>query len=110
MILKADEAAGLARHYDRKIPDPICTVFNTAVKLSAQMVNLGNDAYDLGSLAALPASFYSDALGPEVLSEIAPGGSVGPDRLAAVLPTLPADMLRGLQQGLASAGVAPTGL
>lgn len=110
VLLKTDVAAGITGAYGKKIPDPLLTVFNTPVKTGAQLVSLGNDAYDLASLASLPTSFYSDALGPEVLSEIAPGGQMNPEQLAAILPTLPADMLRILQQALASAGVAPTGI
>lgn len=109
-LLKLDAAAGITGSYNRQIPDPLCSVFNTTVKVGAQLVGLGNDAYELSTLAGLPPSFYADTLGPEVLSEIAPGGRLDPEQLAAVLPTLPADMLRQFQQGLASAGVKPTGI
>lgn len=110
VILKTDAAAGITGAYGKKILDPLRTVFNTPVKTGAQLVSLGDDAYDVTSLAALPQTFYADALGPEVLSEIAPGGQLDPDQLGAVLPTLPADMLRQFKQALASAGVAPTGI
>lgn len=109
-LMDLDKVAEITSHYDRRIPDPLCTVFNTHVKLGAQVVNLGTDAYDLSSLVALPTSFYADTLGPEILSEIAPGGQINPEAVEAILPTLPADMLKHFQQGLASAGVAPLGI
>ena len=102
-----DREAGIV--YDKRTPDPLQTVFNAPTKLGAQGINLGGASYDLGQLCGVPSSFYQDALGPEVASEIAPGGKVQPELIASILPTLPADMLQIFRQALLSAGVRPLG-
>lgn len=109
-LLRLDHEEGLVPEYGRRVLDPLQTVFNYPVKLGAHLVSLGRESYDLAALAALPASFYGDALGPEIIGEIAPAGTVNPDALATILPTLPADMLSNLGSALRSAGVAPTGV
>lgn len=86
-----DEKSGLDRHYDRKLPDPLKTVFNTT-KVAAQSIDLGGTYVPLSKLAALPASFWQDLGGAELSSEIAPGGVVDPSKLAAVVETLPLDL------------------
>lgn len=105
LLMKLDKAAGLDPLYGRKLPDPLHTVFNTPMKVGAQMIDIGGAAYDLMDLLALPTSFFAQTLGPEVVGEIAPGGQLDPSKLAAVLPTLPADLMRVLGESLRSAGV-----
>lgn len=109
-LFDLDTKAGLDAAYERVIPDPLCSVFNRPTKLGEQLIHLGSNTYDFTRLLGLPATFYGDALGPEVVSEIAPGGVLDPEKLQAILPTLPADMMGNLEQGLRSAGVSPTGL
>ena len=110
VMLAADKAAGLDAEYGKRLPDPMHAVFNHAVKLGAQMVDLGGNAFDLMDLVALPTSFWKDALGPEFVGQIAPGGQVSPEELVAVLPTLPADMKSVLAQALHSTGLKPSGV
>ena len=105
LLMKVDAAAGLEGAYGKRIPDPLHTVFNEPMKLGSQMIPIGGTAYDVMDLIGLPAEFYAQALGPEVVGEIAPGGQVDPARLGAVLPTLPEDMKRVLGESLRSAGV-----
>jgi hypothetical protein len=107
VLLGADRHSGLDKTWDDKIPDPFHTVFNTAVKTGAQLVDLGSGVFDLQALSALPSTFYADALGPEIVGQIAPGGQMDPDQLSAILPTLPADMKASLIHSLASAGLKP---
>lgn len=110
VLYELDKRAGLVELYGKRLNDPFETVFNHAVKQGAQLVDLGGDAYSLDVLMGLPATFWRDALGPEFVSEIAPGGQVSPETLAAVLPTLPAPMMAPLAQALRSAGVRPEGV
>lgn len=105
LLLKLDKTAGIDALYGRKIPDPLHTVFNTPMKVGAQMIDIGGGAYDLMDLVALPPDFFAQVLGPEVVGEIAPGGQIDPSKLAAVLPTLPSDLMRVLGSALRSAGV-----
>lgn len=105
-----DRQSGLDAYYERAIPDPLCSVFNRPAKLGEQLMHLGPNTYEANRILGLPLSFFRDTLGPEIVSEIAPGGVLDPESLMAILPTLPADILVPLEQGLHSAGVQPTGL
>lgn len=106
LLLRLDQEAGVT--YGPALPDPFRTVFNAPIKLGAAGVLIGNASYDLGQLCGLPATFYQDALGPEVSGELAPGGQVQPELIQSILPTLPADMQAILAQALQSAGLRPT--
>jgi hypothetical protein len=103
-IADLDSKAGLEPLYDRSLPDPLALVFNTdrRVKTGEQMIELGGEQFPLTQLAGMPATFYSDVLGPDFLEQIqtAPGGNADPEMLATVLPTLPMDMKQLLAQKL----------
>lgn len=93
-----DQKAGLTRLYDRKLPDPMMTVFNTK-KVAGMGVDLGGKFAPMSSLANRPSSFYGDVLGDDLVSEISDGsGHVDPSKLMAVLETLPVDMKQMLAQ------------
>lgn len=95
-IHELDEQADLVRHYGRRLPDPILTVFNTS-KVAGAGVTLAGRFLPLERLAAYDSSFFSDALGPDFVREATDAtGHMDPTRLAAVLETLPADMQRVL--------------
>lgn len=90
-IADLDEQAGLVRHYDRKLPDPLQTVFNTH-KVAAEMVDLNGTMVPLSKLAALPATFWEDLGGRELSDEICPGGKMDNSKLAMIVDTLPLDL------------------
>jgi hypothetical protein len=91
-----DEQAGLTRHYGRRLPDPMQTVFNTT-KVASAGVTLAGQFMPLERLASFDQTFFSDALGPDFVREASDAsGRMDPVRLAAVLETLPADMQRVL--------------
>ncbi len=91
-----DEAAGLDRHWGRKLPDPMATVFNTA-KVAGPGVMLAGRFVPMERMAAFPSSFYSDVLGADIVREAADAtGRLDVQKLAAVLGTLPVDMQRVL--------------
>jgi len=98
-IATLDEKAGLDRHYDRKLPDAIRSVFNTD-KLASSMVDLGGRMVPISKLASLPASFWEDLGGSELSNEIAPGGQVDLSKLSTVVDTLPLDLKRVLSAQL----------
>lgn len=99
-----DQRGGLTRHYDRKIPDPVASVFN-AEKIASGALDLGGSFVEPQHLERLPQSFYSDALGSDVLREIAPGGRLDAQKVAEVVCTLPADMKADFARQLRAAGV-----
>jgi len=90
-IAELDEKTGLDRHYDRRLPDALRTVFNTE-KLAGKSVDLGGTFISVAKLAQLPASFWEDLGGKELGDEIAPGGVVDQSKLATVVDTLPLDL------------------
>lgn len=90
-IAELDEQAGLVKHYDRRLPDPLQTVFNTD-KVAAEMVDLNGTMVPLNKLASLPASFWEDLGGRELSDELCPGGKMDVEKLAVVIDTLPLDL------------------
>ncbi len=91
-ITELDRRAGLSRHYGRRLPDPLQTVFNTE-KVAGHGVDLNGTFVPTMRLAAYPATFYADVLGDDVVREAGDGrGGVDPWKLAAILETLPRDM------------------
>lgn len=90
-ISELDVRAGLDKHYDRKLPDPMRTVFNTT-KIAADMVDLNGTMVPLQKLAGLPASFWEDLGGRELSDELCPGGKMDMGKLAMVIDTLPLDL------------------
>ena len=91
VIAELDQKAGLDKHYDRKLPDAVQTVFNTT-KLASSCVDIAGSMIPLAKLAAMPSSFWSDLGGSELSNEVAPGGVVDAQKLATVLETLPLDL------------------
>jgi hypothetical protein len=97
-IEELDTLAGLDRHYDRRLPDPLATVFNTE-KTAGPGVTLAGRFVPMARVAQYPATFFSDVLGDDIVREASDGaGGMDPMRLAAVLETLPVDMQRLLSQ------------
>lgn len=91
-VAKLDKLAGLERFYDKKLPDPIRTVFNTD-KLAEESLDIAGRAIPLSKLAALPPDFWTDVVGPEMTREITDKtGAVDSTKLAQVVPTLPLDL------------------
>lgn len=91
-VAKLDKLAGLEALYDKKLPDPIRTVFNTE-KLAEESFDIAGRSIPLSKLAALPADFWTDVVGPEMTKEITDKtGAVDSTKLAQVVPTLPLDL------------------
>lgn len=94
-----DEQSGLDRHYDRRLPDALQTVFNTE-KRAASSVDVCGTMVPSKDLARLPASFWEDLGGRELSDEIAPGGVVDASKMATVVDTLPLDLKLVLKRQL----------
>lgn len=99
-IAELDKLAGIDKYIGKSLPNPILTVWNTT-KVAAEQLELNGMFFDKNMLASLPISFWNDALGPDFVSEFAPGGQVDPAMLETVLQTLPADMKATLVTQLA---------
>lgn len=95
-IEELDELAGLSSQWGRRLPDPLASVFNTT-KSAGPGVTLAGRFIPMERMAAYPTSFYSDALGPDIVREATDSrGHLDVEKLAAVLNTLPVDMQRVL--------------
>lgn len=101
LISDLDKKANLTPFYGKSLPDPIQTVFNTT-KLARDYVKVGNVLQNKALLASLPLSFWQDTLGADVAAEIAPNGTVDPEILEQILPTLPEDLKNTLERQLAA--------
>lgn len=105
-LSELDRQAGFEPEYDRRLRDPVRTVFNTnrVTKVAAaDMIELGDYSFPSTQLGGVDPSFYGDVLGPDFADEVAPGGVMNPEKLAQVLVTLPADMKQQLGVSLCQA-------
>jgi len=100
-----DQRAGLRKLYDRGLPDPLLTVFNTEKRSDLASIDVAGRAVSVTSLMKMGKEFFSDALGDDIAQAVAPSGQVEAEKLAEILPTLPRDSQRVLSQALRSAGV-----
>lgn len=101
LLNELDQKSGVNQFYGKSILDPIRTVFNTE-KLAADALDLGGYTFSAKKLAALPATFWGDALGHDIMQEIAPDGNVKMSALKEILPTLPQDLKVTLGRQLAA--------
>ena len=91
-LAKLDKQAGLDKFYDKKLPDPIRTVFNSE-KIAEEMVDLGGRSVALSKLAQMPASFWGDLVGDDMAREFTDkAGAVDSTKLGELLRTLPLDL------------------
>lgn len=91
-LARLDAMAGLQGHYDKRIPDPIKTVFNTT-KLAEEMLDIAGRSIELSKLAAMPPTFWEDVIGADLAKEITDSaGYVDATKLGQVVPTLPLDL------------------
>jgi hypothetical protein len=91
-LARLDSQAGIDHRYDKTVPDPIQTVFNTT-KVAEEMVDVAGRQIELSKLAAMPSTFWEDLVGSDMVKEITDKtGSVDITKLAQVLPTLPLDL------------------
>ena len=100
---KLDKKFELEQYYNKKLPDPLQTVFSTKVAMG-HVVDMGSCTMPLSTLASLPVSFYSDVLGEDVADEISKDGQIDEGLLAEVIPTLPKDMKELLASKIKESG------
>lgn len=101
LLNELDHKSGVDKFYGKSILDPLRTVFNTE-KLASDAMDLGGYTFSIKKLAALPSTFWSDALGSDIMREIAPDGNVKMSMLKEILPTLPQDLKTTIGRQLAA--------
>lgn len=90
-IAELDKAAGLDKLYDKKILDPMATVFNTE-KIASSGVDLNGKFVPMQRLASYEPSFYGDILGDDVVRDASINGALDIQKLATIIGTLPRDL------------------
>lgn len=91
-LAELDKAAGFDASPSARFYDPLSTVFNTE-KRAEQTIELAGRNVSLSKLAALPETMYADCFGDDVLPEIKTGAALDAEKIAAVIPTMPSDLL-----------------
>lgn len=91
-IGELDKKAGFDTDPHSRFYDPLDTVFNTN-KLAEESITVGNLSVPLSKLASLPETMYSDVFGADVVPEIKSGAYLDAEKIANVIPTMPADLL-----------------
>ena len=99
LIGTLDVEFGLTKHYDKKLPNPQSTIFNTKRAMEHTISLAGTDV-PLSTLMSKGLGFYQDALGPDVAKEISNGGALDEQGMLEILPTLPLDMQQILVKNL----------
>lgn len=92
-LYEMDKQAGLEKHYDRRLPDPLLTVFNTE-KIASESLDIDGVMVSAQKLMALPMSFWEDLGGKDLADEIMPQGKASLQKLKTVVATLPMDLKR----------------
>jgi len=95
-----DRAAGLDKHYDRKLLDPMQTVFNTDMllsKVAGCMLDLGGTQVPCETVMNLPPEIWQQVDMPE-MAELAQSGDA--DQFKQVFDTLPMDLKMVLSKQL----------
>lgn len=87
VIAKLDADTGLVKHYDRRLPDAMRTVFNTD-KLAEEVVDVDGCACSISKLKSLPKSFWEDLGGKDLARDI----EESPESLVDIVKTLPLDL------------------
>jgi hypothetical protein len=87
-IQELDVKAGLTKHYDRKLPDPLQTVFNTE-KLAEEMCDLGGMQVPCSALMNLPPDVWQQIDMPEI-AQVAEAGDAA--AFKQIFDTIPLDV------------------
>lgn len=101
IVEEVDNAAGVAEHYGRQIPNPIDTVFNT-YKEAGPTIDLGGTAVPVSKVVNAPPELLNEIFGEELLEEaISADGELDPGMLITIMETMPRDLKRLLARQLA---------
>jgi len=90
-LQELDEEAGLVPYYDRRIPDPLLTVFNTD-KIAGESIELGGRQVPIETLLQVPVEVYKDVLGDFLVDEFTDGPELNAEKMKVILPTVPLDL------------------
>lgn len=92
-IGKLDAIYDLQKHYGRRLPNPLETVFSTKTAMEKTVTLAGKDIA-VKDLMKKGKGFFEDLLGKDIAEEISSDGKLDETKLIQELPILPADMLK----------------
>lgn len=95
-IAELDSYANLQKHYDRRLPDPLATVFNMD-KVAEETCDVAGTQVPVSSLMQIPPEVWQQIDAPE-FAELAQGD---PAAFAQAFATLPLDLKVALQAHVA---------
>jgi hypothetical protein len=95
VIDELDQAAGLTKWYDRRLPDPMQTVFNTS-KIAEETFDVATKQIPASVLATVPPEAFIDAFGEDIASDFIEGGVVDTEKLKLVWDSVPLDLKQAL--------------
>ena len=95
VLSELDEAAGLDALYDKKLLDPLETVFNTG-KVAEEVTELAGRQIPMSTLLGVDPEIYKNVFGEDLAGEFLEGDEVDPELLRTILPTVPLDLQRVL--------------
>ena len=99
-LAELDQAAGLERHYGKRLPDPLESVFNTE-KIADDMVDLAGKQVPLQTMSQIDPEVYKDVIGEDLTGEFVNEGEIDPGMLKVILATVPLDLQRVLASQMA---------
>lgn len=95
-IAQIDKQAGIDKHYGRKLPDPLLTVFNTE-KVAEEMADVAGLPVPVSTLMSLPPQLW-DQIDAAEIGAVAQSGD--PIQFQQVFATLPLDAKMVLREQL----------
>ncbi len=95
-IAEIDQYANLMQHYDKRLPDPLQTVFNSE-KVAEEVCDVGGAQVPVSTLMQLPPEVWQQIDAPE-FAELAQGD---PGAFKQAFDTLPLDLKVALQAHVA---------
>lgn len=96
VVHELDIAAGFQKLYDRKLPDPIATVFNTD-KIAQEMIDLAGRQVPMETMLQIDPDVYRDVFGEDIVEEfVDEEGEIDPQMFQVILPTVPYDLQKAL--------------
>lgn len=102
-LTQLDDAAGLARYYDRALLDPLSAVFNTD-KIADEVIDVAGQQIPLETLLAIDPEVYKDTLGEDLAGEFVRPDGIDAEQLKIILPTVPYDLQKVLASQIGQVG------
>ena len=88
-----DRLNDISKYYNKYLPSPIETIFNTKVAMS-NCVYINDKEIPMDKILAMSAADIGDIVGDDIVPEIidSDGHSIDPDKFSEIAATLPKDM------------------